>query len=75
MNNNQSEVRELIAAAAAMREAVNKLWHAYNPEDGPYGEVALSVEEAEELQADAFMQLQRAEYYAEKALLNQKVDR
>lgn len=63
-----AEVRELIAAASNMRDAANRLWHAHNPESGPYGEVALPVDEAQELHSDAFFRLLRAEYYAEKAI-------
>jgi hypothetical protein len=62
----QSEMRELIDAASNMRDAANRLWHAHNPEDGQ--ETPLPVDEAQQQHSDAFLRLERAEYYAEKLL-------
>lgn len=64
----QSEMRELIDAAAKMRYAYNKLWCAQNQEYGHKNEPPQSVREAEQQHSEAFLELVRAEYYAEKAL-------
>ncbi|WP_201068490.1 MULTISPECIES: hypothetical protein [Thiorhodovibrio] len=63
-----SEFRELIAAAANMRDAANRLWHAHNPDEGQHDEVPMSLDDAQEKHSAAFMRLERAEYYAEKAI-------
>jgi hypothetical protein len=61
-------VRRLVEAAKQMRDAVNVLWLAHNPEGANDDEIPLSEDEAQELHSEAFCQLERAEYYVKKEM-------
>ena len=62
------DVLALCDAAKRMRDAANNLWWAHNPDDhGGDGEPP-TLSDAQEAHSDAFQSLQRAEYYARRAL-------
>ena len=61
--------KDLLDASKKFREAVNNLYWAQNPEDfEPSAGDPPSVDEATDKQYDAYLGLESAEYYMEKAL-------
>lgn len=60
--------KDLLEASRYFRDAVNGLYAAQNPEDFADDVDILPVEEAEFNQHEAYLALESAEYYMQKAL-------
>jgi Sec-independent protein translocase protein TatA len=60
--------KDLLQASKAFRNACNDLYAAQNPDDFADDVEILSVDEAIDNQHEAYLALESAEYYMEKAL-------
>lgn len=71
------DVLHLCDAAKLMLRAANNLWLAHNPDEASDGlfPTPMPLEEAEAQHADAWTALDRAEYYARKSVMYERIER